>query len=75
VVLERGQDGTASTATVYDFKTARIEAAQVADLKGAYDDQMRLYRQAVARLSGLPLGKVRGVLVFTRLRLCVPAGC
>ena len=68
VVVERaGPAGEPVRATVYDFKTDMVSEKGLADAAGRHRDQMRLYRQAVARLTGLPLIQVRGVLVFTRL--------
>lgn len=74
VVIERRADGVALRATVYDFKTDRIEESQMAATARKYDSQMRLYRQAVARLTGLSEPAVRGLVVFTCLRQSVPAG-
>jgi ATP-dependent helicase/nuclease subunit A len=74
VVIERGPDGRPSRATVYDFKTDAVAAAGVDAIARRYSGQMRLYRQAAARLAGLPLTEVRGALVFTKLlRLVEPA--
>jgi ATP-dependent helicase/nuclease subunit A len=74
VVIERDADGRALRATVYDFKTERVEGAEAIAAARQHDSQMRLYRQAVSRLTGLPEAAVRAVVVFTRLRRQVEAG-
>lgn len=74
VVIERAADGRAVRAVVYDFKTDNVAAGREAEAGQKHDGQMRLYRQAVARLTGLPLSAVAGAVVFTRLRTLVPAG-
>ena len=74
VVIERTAEGRAVRATVYDFKTERVEPAVVAAAARRHDSQMRLYRQAVARLTGLPEVAVRAAVVFTRLRRQFEAG-
>jgi ATP-dependent helicase/nuclease subunit A len=74
VIVEQGPDGLPLRATVYDFKTDGVEEAAVDTWVPRYADQLRLYRQAAARLTGLPLAQVRGVLVLTKLlRLVEPA--
>lgn len=75
VVIERNfPAGPAVRATVYDFKTDRVEGMEIDQAVLAYDDQMRLYRQAVARLTGLPVAKVQAMLVFTRVLQLAEAG-
>ena len=74
VVIERTAEGRAVRATVYDFKTERVEPAVMAAAARRHDSQMRLYRQAVARLTGLPEAAVRAAVVFTRLRRQFEAG-
>jgi len=74
VVIERAPDGGAVRATVYDFKTDGVRSGQAAAAVQKHDGQMRLYRQAVARLTGLPVSAVDGAVVFTRLRVVTPAG-
>jgi ATP-dependent exoDNAse (exonuclease V) beta subunit len=74
VIITRGTNGGARRATVYDFKTDRIEADQQTAAVRKHDGQMRLYRQAVARLTGLPESAVDAAVVFTRLRRVVSAG-
>ncbi len=75
VVVERdGSTGLPLRAAVYDFKTDRTGAQELEASARAYAGQMRLYRQAVARLTGLPLEAVKGTLVFTHARLAVESG-
>ena len=74
VIIERAADGRPVRATVFDFKTDRVEAAEAATAARAHDSQMRLYRQAAARLTGLPEAEVGGFVVFTRLRGMAAAG-
>ncbi len=69
VVVERDARGRAHWATVYDFKTDRIE--READVPAAvqrHSTQLNLYRRVAARLTGLDPAAVRCELVFTRLR-------
>jgi len=72
VVLDRDPPGKLARAVILDFKTD-----DVADAKGmrkraeGYAPQLRLYREAVARLTGLAAGHIRCALVFTaRAELC-----
>lgn len=74
VVIECAADGRAMRATVYDFKTDRIEVEQIPSAVSKHDRQMRLYRQATAKLTGLPEHAVGAVVVFTWLRRAVAAG-
>jgi hypothetical protein len=75
VVVECGRDGHPSRATVYDFKTDLVDETLLEPIARRYADQMRHYRQAVSRLTGLALDDVRGVLVLTKLlRVVEPAG-
>lgn len=71
VILKRNIDGRVISATVYDFKTDRIVPAGKADVEARYAGQMAVYRQAAARLTGLPKGRVKCVLVLTALRCTV----
>jgi hypothetical protein len=61
VVVEYDQSNQAMRATVYDFKTDMDEAAVMTRHRG----QMSLYRQAVARLTGLAPAQVGVHLVLT----------
>jgi ATP-dependent exoDNAse (exonuclease V) beta subunit len=74
VVVERDATGRTGRATVFDFKTDRADEGELAAAARRHDGQMRLYRQAAARLAGLPLGAVRAEVVFTRARRSVAAG-
>jgi ATP-dependent helicase/nuclease subunit A len=75
VVIVRGADGSARRAWIWDFKTDRV-----ADRDGAeraahrYTEQLGLYRQVVARLTGLAEKDVRCGLVFTQIRDWVLVG-
>jgi ATP-dependent exoDNAse (exonuclease V) beta subunit len=69
VVVERDAAGQAVRATVWDFKTDRMESA--ADLAMAMDrhaGQLNLYRRVAAVLTGLGADGVVCGLVWTRLR-------
>ncbi|HVU26074.1 MAG TPA: UvrD-helicase domain-containing protein [Opitutus sp.] len=69
VVVERDVRGRATGATVFDFKTDRVEGeAEVTAAVARHAPQMNLYRRAVALLAGLPVAVVGCVVVFTRLR-------
>lgn len=72
VVVERGPDGRAIRAAVFDFKTDRAtNDAEVAEASGRYFEQLNAYRQAVAVLTGLASDAVECQLVFTRMARCV----
>lgn len=68
VVLDRDGSGAWTQATILDFKTDAVadEAAMQARAAG-YEPQMKLYRQAVARLTGVRLEHIRVGLVFCAL--------
>jgi ATP-dependent helicase/nuclease subunit A len=72
VVVMRDPAGRAVAATIYDFKTDRLDAGGVEKTVGRYAGQLEIYRQAVARLTGLGVGQIRCALVLTALRLVVP---
>jgi len=62
-------------ARLIDFKTDDVSAPGVLDEKvKGYAPQIALYRLAVARLTGLPVEKVRCELLFTRQCRLVPVG-
>lgn len=65
VVIARNAEGKASAATVYDFKTDRVENDAGEVVARRYGAQMGVYRAAVARLAGVPEDRVRTVLVLT----------
>jgi ATP-dependent helicase/nuclease subunit A len=71
VVLERNDAGQVIRATVYDFKTDRVGAEDIAQVLARYSGQMAIYRHAVARLTGLAEVRVRCALVLTALRRVV----
>ena len=66
VVVSR-RDGTACGAAIYDFKTDR--AADAGRMRERYAGQMELYREVVAGLLGLPVGRVECWLVATADRV------
>lgn len=73
VIVECDDSGRAVQATIIDFKTD--EAADDASLEeklDGYRPQIALYRQAVARLTGLAPERVRAFLLFTRVARLVP---
>jgi len=74
VVLTRSANGRVSGATVYDFKTDRIESDEVGEIGKRYAGQMAIYRRAAARLLGLEEGRVRCALVVTALKRVVTVG-
>jgi ATP-dependent exoDNAse (exonuclease V) beta subunit len=69
VVIVRDAQGLATGVTVYDFKTDAIGPAEVAAAVERHASQLQIYRQAAARLTGLPLEAVTARLVLTRLRM------
>ena len=59
--------GRAVAATIIDFKTDDVsDAGKLAEKIAGYRPQIALYRQAVAKLAGLPKEDVRAQLLFTR---------
>jgi ATP-dependent helicase/nuclease subunit A len=72
VVVIRDPTGRAVAATIYDFKTDRLDAGGVEKTVGRYAGQLEIYRQAVARLTGLGVGQIHCALVLTGLCLVVP---
>ena len=74
VVVERDPAGRVVAATIYDFKTDRVEPAELARGTARYEGQLAIYRAAAARLTGLPEAQVGTALVFTALRCVVPVG-
>ena len=75
VVVERDGAGGPVRATVFDFKTDRVE--RDGDLAGAaarHAGQLEIYRRVVARLTGLAPSAVACAVVFTRLQRCVAVG-
>ncbi len=68
VVLAWDDSGRVVVATIYDFKTDRIGPENAGQLSTRYAGQLEIYRKAAARLTGLPEGRVRCVLVSTAQR-------
>ncbi|HWA86011.1 MAG TPA: UvrD-helicase domain-containing protein [Opitutus sp.] len=67
VRIERDERGRVQGATVFDFKTDRVDgAAEVSGAAARHAAQMNIYRRAVALLTGLPVTAVECILVFTR---------
>lgn len=69
VVVERDAAGRAVRATVWDFKTDRVETeADVAAAVARHSGQLNLYRRVAGVLTGAGEGAVECALVLTRLR-------
>lgn len=68
VMVRRDDDGRAVSAWIVDFKTDEVpdEAALKAKCEG-YAPQIRLYRTALSKLTGLAPKKIRAALIFTRM--------
>jgi ATP-dependent helicase/nuclease subunit A len=65
VVVERDASGRALRATVWDFKTDRVNGdAGVAAAVERHGHQLLLYRRVVACLTGLPEARVRAALAL-----------
>ncbi len=65
VVIRTDSDGMPQAATIYDFKTDDIAAAQASTHGALYRSQMELYRAALARILPLPVSRIRTVLIYT----------
>ncbi len=73
VVVTRSADGRAVRATVFDFKTDRIEpGVGLAGVAARHAGQLGLYRRVVAMLTQLELADVGAEVVLTRVRRRVP---
>ncbi len=70
VVLSR-EGGSVASVTIYDFKTDRGEAGDLAKIATRYARQMAIYRKAAARLAGVSEACVRCCLVSTAMRRVV----
>lgn len=72
VMVERDADGKAIGAVILDFKTDAVsDEASMQKRALGYAPQIKLYVQAVCRLTGLPSSKVRTGLLFTsRASIC-----
>ncbi len=75
VLVDYDPNGRSTQATIIDYKTDDIpdDTALEAKLKG-YQPQIALYRQAVAKLAGLPMSAVSASLLFTRSARLVAMG-
>ncbi len=73
VVVERDPGGRARRATVYDFKTDRVDETALDRAAARHEEQMAFYRKAAGRLTGLEPASVDAVLVFTRVARAVNA--
>jgi ATP-dependent helicase/nuclease subunit A len=73
VVVTRSADGRAVRATVFDFKTDRIEpGGDFAVVAARHAGQLGLYRRVVAMLTQLEAADVGAEVVLTRVRRRVP---
>ncbi|MCE2863518.1 MAG: PD-(D/E)XK nuclease family protein, partial [Opitutaceae bacterium] len=69
LVLRREESGAVREALIIDFKTDQVETAEA--LRERHAGQLAAYRRAVATALKLASGKIRTVLVSTRLRCVV----
>ena len=69
LVLRREESGAVREALIIDFKTDQVETAEA--LRERHAGQLAAYRRAVATALALASGKIRTVLVSTRLRCVV----
>lgn len=67
VVIIRDQNGQPTTATIIDFKSNQIaNAAELSAYEKQYEQQMQLYRAALAELLNLPPDAITTKLLFIR---------
>jgi len=72
VVLDRDAQGRFTSAWIVDFKTDEVaDEAALRDKVAGYAPQLGLYRQAIAKLTGLEETSVRCSLLLMRLRRLV----
>jgi ATP-dependent helicase/nuclease subunit A len=72
VVIEHDATGRVVQATVFDFKTDRVDTdAQLASAVERHRGQLSLYRRVVATLVGLSPAMIASELVFTKSRASV----
>ena len=64
VHLWTGTGGGAARALLIDFKTDRVDDTSVAGVVASYADQLGLYRDAIAALTGLDPGAIETRLCF-----------
>lgn len=73
VVLETDGKGGCISATILDFKTDDVpDEAALQERAEGYRPQLKLYHEAVQRLTGLPGASVKAVLIFTASRRLWP---
>lgn len=74
VVIDCDAQGRPVSAMIIDFKTDDVTDADAlaAKVRG-YAPQIALYRESVARLTGLPADAIEACLLFTRLQQLVAA--
>jgi ATP-dependent exoDNAse (exonuclease V) beta subunit len=67
LVLERGADGQAVSATILDYKSNQVDDPAAARKTAFYyAEQMSAYQKAAAKLLALPESAISAKLVFTR---------
>jgi len=72
VIVETDERGKIRAATVFDFKTDRVAAGDsLRTLAEVHENQLAIYRRAVAMLTGLAEAQVKTELVFTRVQKVV----
>ena len=71
VLVEKDSFGRAIRSTVYDFKTDRNVAQNLARATERHEAQITLYRRVVAVLTGLPEKMITCGLVFTEVGVVV----
>lgn len=70
VMIHYGKDGRPASATVLDYKSSMVRTDEdVVKKVDDYTKQMMAYRQALMRITGLPAGKIKLILIFTRAQL------
>lgn len=68
VVFEHDELGNPQKAWIYDFKTHQVETMKEAEvIAKQYDEQIRLYRLVVEKLTGLTRRNIQAELVFTTI--------
>ena len=77
VVFRGGADAAGRTATIYDFKTNSRRAAETEKefarrMENVYAGQMRSYRAALARLTGIAPARINAVLLLESIAAAVP---
>jgi ATP-dependent exoDNAse (exonuclease V) beta subunit len=72
VIVESDERGRICAATVFDFKTDRVDSGDsLAALAEVHRNQLAIYRRAVAMLTGLVEMQVKTELIFTRVQKAV----